>query len=244
MWGNSSPGALASRFARLIEQLGGDTAAAKAMGQQRDLLAAVAATDGGTLNQVSARVKRGAPAVSRAVDALVRSGLVDRQPDPDNRRRLQLRLTEAGREFLNRPPVADSSLEGRISKLAHSGAAFSIFSRQFNWPIAASLESFTPCMPPPICRPSTTHGSPLNRRHRATWSIGICGLALPHGDPITSNMWQVAGEGSGTSIPARSCSTGAHTRSTFANGQIRQTTPCLWNMSRRKSTSSVGMPME
>ena len=78
MWGNSSPGALASRFARLIEQLGGDTAAAKAMGQQRDLLAAVDATAGGTLNQVAARVKRGAPAVSRAVDALVRAGLVDR----------------------------------------------------------------------------------------------------------------------------------------------------------------------
>jgi DNA-binding MarR family transcriptional regulator len=111
---------LASRFARLIEQLGGDTAAAKAMGQQRDLLAAVAATSGGTLNQVAARVKRGAPAVSRAVDALVRAGLIDRQPDPENRRRLQLRLTEAGLSRLNQPPVADSSLEGRISKLAHS----------------------------------------------------------------------------------------------------------------------------
>lgn len=120
MWGNSSPGALASRFARLIEQLGGDTAAAKAMGQQRDLLAAVDATAGGTLNQVAARVKRGAPAVSRAVDALVRAGLVDRQPDPDNRRRLQLTLTETGRNRLQQPPVADSSLEGRISKLAHS----------------------------------------------------------------------------------------------------------------------------
>ena len=120
MWGNSSPGALASRFARLIEQLGGDTAAAKAMGQQRDLLAAVDATSGGTLNQVAARVKRGAPAVSRAIEALVRAGLVDRQPDPDNRRRLQLRLTEAGRARLDQPPVADSSLEGRISKLAHS----------------------------------------------------------------------------------------------------------------------------
>ena len=120
MWGNSSPGALASRFARLVEQLGGDTAAAKAMGQQRDLLAAVDARAGGTLNQVAARVKRGAPAVSRAVDALVRAGLVDRQPDPDNRRRLQLRLTEAGRARLEQPPVADRSLEGRIGKLAHS----------------------------------------------------------------------------------------------------------------------------
>jgi DNA-binding MarR family transcriptional regulator len=120
MWGNSSPSALASRFARLVEQLGGDTAAAKAMGQQRDLLAAVAATDGGTLNQVSARVKRGAPAVSRAIDTLVRMGLVDRQPDPDNRRRLQLRLTDAGLEQMNRPPTSDATLEGRIAKLAHS----------------------------------------------------------------------------------------------------------------------------
>jgi DNA-binding MarR family transcriptional regulator len=65
-------------------------------------------------------VRRGAPAVSRAIDALVRSGLVDRQPDPDNRRRLALRLTELGRERLNSPPPADASLEGRIGKLAHS----------------------------------------------------------------------------------------------------------------------------
>jgi len=120
MWGNSTPGAIASRFARLVEQLGGDTAAAKAMGQQRDLLAAVGAAEPATLNQVAARVRRGAPAISRAVDALVRARLVDRQADPDNRRRLQLRLTEAGREELNRPPVADQSLEGRIAKLAHS----------------------------------------------------------------------------------------------------------------------------
>lgn len=120
MWGNSSPSALAARFARLVEQLGGDTAAAKAMGQQRDLLAAVAMTEPGTLNQVAAKVGRGAPAISRAIEVLVRAGLVDRQPDPDNRRRLQLRLTEAGRDQLNQPPVADASLEGRIGKLAHS----------------------------------------------------------------------------------------------------------------------------
>jgi DNA-binding MarR family transcriptional regulator len=120
MWGNSSPVALASRFAILVEQLGGDTAAAKAMGQQRDLLAAVGAVEPGTLNQVAARVKRGAPAVSRVVELLVRAGLVDRQADPENRRRLQLRLTETGRDQLARPPVTDASLEGRIAKLAHS----------------------------------------------------------------------------------------------------------------------------
>ncbi|WP_294121702.1 MarR family transcriptional regulator [Sphingomonas sp.] len=120
MWGTASPGAIAARFARLVELLGGDTAAAKAMGQQRDLLAAVQMTEPGTLNQVAARVKRGAPAISRAIDTLVRAGFVDRQADPENRRRLQLRLTDAGREYLNRPPVADQTLEGRLGKLAAS----------------------------------------------------------------------------------------------------------------------------
>ena len=120
MWGSASPGAIAARFARLVELLGGDTAAAKAMGQQRDLLAAVQATEPATLNQVAAKVKRGAPAVSRAVDTLVRAGLVDRQADPDNRRRLALRLTDEGRQHLNRPPAADSSLEGRLGRLVGS----------------------------------------------------------------------------------------------------------------------------
>jgi DNA-binding MarR family transcriptional regulator len=119
-WGSSSPGALASRFARLVEQLGGDTAAAKAQGQQRDLLNAVAEKEPATLNQVAARVRRGAPAVSRAIDILVRAGLVERTQDPNNRRRLALRLTDAGQERLSRPPVADASLEGRMAKLAHS----------------------------------------------------------------------------------------------------------------------------
>jgi DNA-binding MarR family transcriptional regulator len=120
VWGSSSPGALAARFARLVEQLGGDTAAAKALGQQRDLLAAVADAQPATLNQVADRVNRGAPAVSRAIDMLVRAGLVDRRPDPDNRRRLALTLTDAGRDQMTRAPVADRSLEGRMSKLAHS----------------------------------------------------------------------------------------------------------------------------
>ena len=120
MFGGSTPGALADRFARLVERLGGDMAAAKAQGQQRALLAAVGQLEPATLNKIAAKVKRGAPAVSRAIDVLVRAGLVDRQPDPDNRRRLARRLTDAGRERLNSPPVSDATLEGRISKLAHS----------------------------------------------------------------------------------------------------------------------------
>jgi len=120
MWNSGSPGALAARFARLVERLGGDTAAAKAMGQQRELLESVAAQEPATLNQVAARVKRGAPAISRAIDALVRAGLVERQADPANRRRLALRLTDQGRDALARPPAADKSLEGRLGRLATS----------------------------------------------------------------------------------------------------------------------------
>ena len=120
MWGNSSATALAARFAGLVEQLGGDTAAAKAAGQQRDLLAAVGKLEPATLNQVAAAVNRGAPAISRAIDTLVRSGLVERQPDPDNRRRLALRLTDSGREAMVRPPVSGGGLDARLSKLAAS----------------------------------------------------------------------------------------------------------------------------
>ncbi len=120
MWGSSSPGELAARFASLVEQLGGDTAAAKARGQQRDLMAAIDSRTPATLNQVADAVGRGAPTVSRAVDALVRAGLVDRQADPDNRRRLQLGLTEDGRRFLAQPPSGDDGLEGRLARLASS----------------------------------------------------------------------------------------------------------------------------
>jgi len=73
-----------------------------------------------TLNEVADAVGRGAPAVSRAVDLLVRAGLVERMHDPDNRRRLALRLAEAGREELANVPKAGSGLEMRLERLAHS----------------------------------------------------------------------------------------------------------------------------
>lgn len=73
-----------------------------------------------TLNQVAAAVGRGAPAVSRAVDALVKAGLVDRTQDPNNRRRLELRLSEKGRTELANQPTAHSGLAMRLERLAHS----------------------------------------------------------------------------------------------------------------------------
>lgn len=120
MLGAAQPAGIAARFARLVEQLGGDVGAARARGQQMDLLAAVGALEPATLNQVADRVARGAPAVSRAIDALVRAGLVERHADPDNRRRLQLRLTSEGRSELTRPANGDAGLEARLAKLASS----------------------------------------------------------------------------------------------------------------------------
>jgi len=76
--------------------------------------------DPATLNEVAAAVGRGAPAVSRAVDTLVRSGLVERTQDPDNRRRLALRLTDDGREELTNVPRVGSGLEMRLERLAQS----------------------------------------------------------------------------------------------------------------------------
>jgi len=90
------------------------------MGQQRDLLAAVAKAEPATLGEIAVAVKRGAPAISRAIDALVRNGQVERQADPDNRRRLALRLTSTGRETMARPAVMEGSLDGRLAKLAAS----------------------------------------------------------------------------------------------------------------------------
>jgi DNA-binding MarR family transcriptional regulator len=65
-------------------------------------------------------VRRGEPAVSRSVDVLVRAGLVDRAPDPANRRRLAMRLSEAGRQELEHSPASGGALEARLGRLAHS----------------------------------------------------------------------------------------------------------------------------
>jgi DNA-binding MarR family transcriptional regulator len=84
------------------------------------LLDAIAADEPATLNAVAAKVGRGAPAVSRAVETLVRSGLVERTHDPDNRRRLALRLTAAGRQQLQDTAPTGGGFAMRLERLAHS----------------------------------------------------------------------------------------------------------------------------
>jgi DNA-binding MarR family transcriptional regulator len=119
MWG-SSPAAIANRFNTLAQNWVADGPAARAERARRKLLAVIGSKEPGTLNEVAAAVGRGAPATSRAVDALVRAGLVERTQDPDNRRRLALRLTEQGREELSNVPKAGSGLALRLERLAQS----------------------------------------------------------------------------------------------------------------------------
>jgi DNA-binding MarR family transcriptional regulator len=119
MFGGSSPAALAARFTAIAQQWVADSPAERADQARRKLLLAIAEREPATLNQVASGVGRGAPAVSRSVDSLVRAGLVERTQDPDNRRRLALRLTEAGRDGIAKGPTG-SRLAARLDRLAHS----------------------------------------------------------------------------------------------------------------------------
>ena len=120
MFGGSSPQALASRFIAIAQNWVADGPAERAERGRRKLLDAIGAVEPATLNEVAARVGRGAPAVSRAVEGLVRSGLVERTHDPDNRRRLALRLTTSGREQLQERVTSGSGFANRLERLAHS----------------------------------------------------------------------------------------------------------------------------
>ena len=119
MWG-SSPSAIAARFTAVAQAFVADGPAERADRARRTLLAAIAAREPATLNQVATTVRRGAPAVSRSVDALVRAGLVEREADPANRRRLALKLTDHGRGALSAAPTSGGGLEPRLARLAHS----------------------------------------------------------------------------------------------------------------------------
>jgi DNA-binding MarR family transcriptional regulator len=119
MFGGATPAAIAARLNAIAHNWVADGPAERADRAQRKLLSAIGAREPATLNQIAHAVGRGAPAVSRSVEVVVRAGLVERTQDPDNRRRVALRLTEAGRDRLATPPTG-SLLAGRLERLAHS----------------------------------------------------------------------------------------------------------------------------
>jgi DNA-binding MarR family transcriptional regulator len=116
----SSPEALAARFASVAQIWVADGPRERAERAKRQLLSAIATHEPATLYEVAKAVSRGAPAVSRSVDSLVRSGLVERTQDPSNRRRLALRLTSSGREMLASRSAGGSNLLVKLERLAQS----------------------------------------------------------------------------------------------------------------------------
>jgi DNA-binding MarR family transcriptional regulator len=120
MLGGSTPEALAARFTAVAHQWVAEGPGERTERARRKLLSAIAEKEPATLDDVSKVIGRGAPAVSRSVDALVRSGLVERTQDPDNRRRLALRLTQAGRDQLGKRIAGGPALKGKLERLAHS----------------------------------------------------------------------------------------------------------------------------
>jgi DNA-binding MarR family transcriptional regulator len=120
MIGGSTPEALAARFTGVAHMWVADGPTQRAERAKRQLLSAVANGEPATLNQVAKAVGRGAPAVSRSIDALVRAGLIERTQDPNNRRRLALKLTQAGRERLASRTSGSSSLQSKLERLANS----------------------------------------------------------------------------------------------------------------------------
>ncbi|MEO7564477.1 MAG: MarR family transcriptional regulator [Sphingomicrobium sp.] len=119
MLGGSSPAKLAARLTAVAQDWIIDSAAARMDRAHRRLLSAIESAEPATLGEIAKAVSRGAPAVSRSIDSLVRAGLVNRAPDPDNRRRLALRLTKAGRDELGNTPKG-SALAARLDRFAQS----------------------------------------------------------------------------------------------------------------------------
>jgi DNA-binding MarR family transcriptional regulator len=120
MFGGSTPEALAARFTAISHAWVSEGPAERTDRARRKLLQAIAGKEPATLNDVAKAIGRGAPAVSRSVDTLVRTGLVERMQDPNNRRRLALRLTQGGRDQLASRIAGGSALRARLERLAHS----------------------------------------------------------------------------------------------------------------------------
>ena len=120
MIGGSTPEALAARFTAVVHAWVSEGPHERTQRSQRKLLSSISENEPATLNDVAKSVARGAPAVSRSVDALVRSDLVERTQDPDNRRRLALRLTKKGRDQLEKRVAGGAALKTKLERLAHS----------------------------------------------------------------------------------------------------------------------------
>ena len=77
-------------------------------------------SDEQTVGQLGSRLALDSGTLSPLLKRLTAAGLVTRHRRADDERSVSIRLTEAGQQFLERPPAADHGLEGRLGRLAQS----------------------------------------------------------------------------------------------------------------------------
>jgi DNA-binding MarR family transcriptional regulator len=111
---------LGERLCALAEGIVDSTGSSSSGRQARRILSIIAERQPVALKPVAELLGRPLPAVSRAVDALVRAGLVSRIEAPDDRRRLALSLTDAGRAQLAAGTGDHAPVSTQLDRLAQS----------------------------------------------------------------------------------------------------------------------------
>ena len=97
---STSPGYMANLMARLFERaLARRIHALGAMPGQFPVLLCLWAEDGLSQTELTARVRIEQPTMARTLTRMERAGLVRRQPDPDDRRRALVYLTDKARDL-------------------------------------------------------------------------------------------------------------------------------------------------
>jgi MarR family transcriptional regulator for hemolysin len=88
---------------------------------QLKLLKMVARTNAGTISQIAAFLSVSNAAASKAVDRLVRRGLIQRKEKEDDRRAIALSLTDAGNKTLERfEEILYSTLDGLFERFTEN----------------------------------------------------------------------------------------------------------------------------
>lgn len=89
------------------------------------VLAHLAQSGSVSVREIHARVDMDKSKVSRAAARLETAGLIEKRENPDDRRLLDMRLTEAGRALIARiVPIADAYQAEVVAKLAEDAPAF------------------------------------------------------------------------------------------------------------------------
>lgn len=103
------------------------------------VLETVSSLDGATMGEIAEALSMANSSLSRTVDALEDSASVYRSPDPADRRRLVVRITQLGTERLGRAralveawerPAIEALGEGSILAIEHAVATLRLLSRR------------------------------------------------------------------------------------------------------------------